>query len=82
MVKNIPWTNKKLHCKGEPNRFSGQRDPWQQTKKLTTLYNWIVRLYDLLEIAFMDDVILVISPNSGKYILYYLNSYYKNLRFA
>ena len=25
---------KKLHCKGEPNRFSGQRDPSQQTKSL------------------------------------------------
>ena len=29
---------KKLHCKGEPYHFSGERHPSPQTKKLTTLY--------------------------------------------
>ncbi len=27
------WTYEKLHCKGEPHRFSGQPDPLLQTKK-------------------------------------------------
>ena len=28
IVKNLHWTNKKLHGKGEPYRFSGLRDNW------------------------------------------------------
>ena len=38
IVKYLPKTYKKLYCKGEPNRFSGQRDPSRHTKKLTILY--------------------------------------------
>ena len=26
-IKTLPWTYEKLNCKGEPYRFSGQRDP-------------------------------------------------------
>ena len=39
IVKNLPCTYNKLHCKGEPYRLSGYRDPLIQTKKLITLYN-------------------------------------------
>ena len=34
----IPWTYKKLHCKGEPYCFSGQRDPFLQTDIQLLLY--------------------------------------------
>ena len=39
--KNLPLNYKKLYIKGEPYRFSAQREPSLQTKKLTTLYNSI-----------------------------------------
>ena len=29
IVFNLPWTYKKLHCTGEPYRFSGYRNPSQ-----------------------------------------------------
>ena len=31
---SLPWASKKLHCKGEPYRFSGERDPSLQTISL------------------------------------------------
>ena len=30
---NLPWTCKKLHCKGEPYRLSSKRDPSVYTDK-------------------------------------------------
>ncbi len=52
IVINLPGTYEKLPCKGEPDRFSGQRDPlgqessleptrdiYQATTKITTNFN-------------------------------------------
>ena len=35
------WTYEKIHCDGEPNRFSGKRDPSLKTHRQTSCYCYI-----------------------------------------
>ena len=44
MVINLPWICKKLHCKGEPYRFSSYQDPSLQTDSHPPL--WVTNFKD------------------------------------
>ena len=45
IVINLPRIYEKLPCKGEPNWFSGQRDPLEQTYSQTSWYCIIRIIY-------------------------------------
>ena len=45
IVVNLSRTFEKLHRKGEPYRFSGQRDTWIQTNGQTDIVLFCITLY-------------------------------------
>ena len=70
IVRNLPRTYEKLHCKGEPYRFSGKQDPLVQTDidpitfkvflwscNALLIAIWVSKQYDNFNLCFHFDIL-------------------------
>ena len=71
---SLPWASKKLHCKGEPYRFSGERDPLLQT--ISLLLYILGYIFDCLSIYLFNCLSIYLFNCLSIYLFIYFTEHW------